>query len=85
MWHVYVLRSEKDNLRYVGMTQDLERRLHEHNAGRSRFTSAHRPWKLVYAEVFATPVEARSREKYFKSAAGKRYVDKKLSAGSLPD
>jgi putative endonuclease len=67
------------------MSQNIERRVAEHNAGKSKFTSGHMPWKLVYYEVFQTSKEARSKEKYFKSAAGKKALHKILSAGSLPD
>jgi len=85
MWLVYVLKSLRSGKRYVGITQHLDRRLGEHNAGKSKFTSGHVPWSVLYSESFETTVEARAREKYFKSAAGKRYLDKILRAGSLPD
>ncbi|MBS1489133.1 MAG: GIY-YIG nuclease family protein [Bacteroidetes bacterium] len=67
------------------MTQDLQRRVAEHNAGKAKFTSAHRPWKLIYSELLETSTQARKREKYLKSAAGKKFIEKKLRAGSLPD
>ena len=85
MWTIYVLKSEKANKRYVGITQDLERRLAEHNSGKSKFTSAYIPWAVCYTEFANTTDEARKREKYLKSAAGRKYINKKLSAGSLPD
>ncbi|MBS1489132.1 MAG: hypothetical protein JSS93_01255 [Bacteroidetes bacterium] len=37
------------------MTQDLQRRVAEHNAGKAKFTSAHRPWKLIYSEPLSPP------------------------------
>ena len=67
------------------MTQDLVRRLAEHNAGKSKFTSGYSPWEVVYQETNSTTVEARAREKYFKTAAGRRFLDYTISAGSLPD
>jgi predicted GIY-YIG superfamily endonuclease len=75
-WKVYVIKSQKNGIRYVGMSQDVARRLEEHNAGKSKFTSGHTPWDLVYEEEAETSIEARAREKYLKSAAGKRYLDK---------
>jgi putative endonuclease len=60
------------------MTEDLERRLKEHNAGKSKFTSGHRPWELIYFEEAETAPEARIREKYLKSAAGKRFLLKNI-------
>ena len=45
--YVYILRSMKDSDRhYVGLTDDLKRRLAEHNQGRSEYTAVFRPWKL---------------------------------------
>jgi putative endonuclease len=67
------------------MSQDMNTRLVQHNAGKSKFTSGHCPWIIIYSEEFPSAKEARIREKYFKSAAGKRYLQKKLVAGSLPD
>jgi putative endonuclease len=75
---VYVLESGTSGLWYVGFTESLERRLLEHNSGKSKFTSGHLPWKLIYSEVIEGREEARKREKYLKSAAGKRYIAKQL-------
>ena len=82
---VYVLQSIKNGIHYVGMTEDIERRLIEHNSGKSKFTSAFIPWKLIYSELAPNREEGRKKEKYFKSAAGKKYVQKKILTGSLPD
>jgi predicted GIY-YIG superfamily endonuclease len=85
MWHVYILKSRESGKRYVGMSQDVNNRIAEHNSGKSKFTSGHKPWELIYSEPYLTSTEARVREKYFKTSAGKRWLEKKLSAGSLPD
>lgn len=85
MWKVYVLKSKKSGKYYVGMSQDVDQRLKQHNSGKSKFTSGHIPWDLIYSEVCDTALQARMREKYLKSAAGKRFISKLLSAGSLPD
>ena len=44
---VYVLRSDSANRRYVGQTEDLERRLGKHNSGLVFSTAAYRPWSLL--------------------------------------
>lgn len=49
--YVYVMRSEKDQRFYVGMTSDVSRRLKEHNSGKTRSTKAYRPWVLFFTEV----------------------------------
>ena len=71
MFIVYVIESEGSQ--YVGMTTDLARRLKEHNAGKTKSTKSRKSWKLIYSESFLDVKEARAREKYLKSAAGRRF------------
>ena len=71
MYFVYVIESE--GVQYVGMTTDLVRRLKEHNAGKNKSTKSKKSWKVIYTESFIDAKEARAREKYFKSAAGRRF------------
>ena len=78
MWYVYVLRSLKNGRHYVGMSQDVSRRLKEHNDGRTRSTKSRKPFEIVYTEECENREAARKRERYFKSGAGRRYLDKIL-------
>jgi putative endonuclease len=71
MFFVYVLLSEKDNKRYIGYTNNLERRLSEHNSGLVKSTKNRRPLKLIYFEEFAIKSDALSREKKIKAKKGK--------------
>ena len=80
LWVVYILESEKNGKRYSGMTRDFENRLSEHNTCKSKFTSTLMPWKLVYKEVISGTENARKREKYFKSGAGRRFIDKLVNS-----
>ena len=73
MFYVYILISQKDNSQYIGLSQDTEERLKEHNAGRVKSTKSKRPWSLLYKEPCATRLDARKREKYLKSAPGRRF------------
>ena len=73
---VYVLRSLQDSKRYIGLSRDIEVRLGQHNAGRVRATKSRTPFVLVYFEWCGSLWEARDREKYFKTAAGRRFLDK---------
>ncbi|MBI5727564.1 MAG: GIY-YIG nuclease family protein [Ignavibacteriales bacterium] len=75
---MFILQSLSDGTYYTGFTNDLERRLKEHNSGHTVTTSKHKPWKIVYSEKAATLAEARKRELYLKSAAGRRYREKIL-------
>jgi predicted GIY-YIG superfamily endonuclease len=86
MVFVYIIESISDQTWYTGIALDFTKRLKEHNAGKNRFTKGHLPWKIIYSECHSDWQAARDREKYLKSAAGKRWLQKKLgSAGSLPD
>jgi len=75
---VYIIESLVDQIWYTGMAMDAEHRLKEHNAGKNRFTKGHIPWKIIYTEVHPDWAEARVREKYLKSSAGKKWLHKQL-------
>ena len=61
MYYVYVLKSLKDEKLYVGSTNDLKRRLSEHN-GLNRSTKARRPFQVRYYEAYTSEYDARKRE-----------------------
>ena len=73
MVFVYVLYSDKFDRYYVGMSTNVNRRLSEHNLRKIKSTKAFSPWKVIYIEEFNTRIEARLREKYLKSAAGRKW------------
>jgi putative endonuclease len=73
---VYAIKSLIDSRIYVGLTENLERRLEEHNKGRTRSTKGYRPWKLIYKEEVKTRISARKLEKYYKSGCGKEILKK---------
>lgn len=77
MYYVYVLKSEQHYRFYVGMSQDVERRLAEHNSGKTKSTKGYRPWKLFFYEAFPDRQAARAREKYLKSGYGKQWIKEK--------
>lgn len=64
------------NYIYVGLTNNVERRLIEHNNGENRSTKAYKPFDLISIETFETRVDARVREKYLKSGVGKEVLKK---------
>ncbi len=83
MDYVYVLYSEKLNKRYIGSTQDIARRLREHNFGKSEFTKIGIPWTLIYQESYQTNQEARRRELFLKSGIVRKFLDQILKEGDL--
>jgi putative endonuclease len=74
---VYILKSKKDGKRYIGFTEDLERRLFEHKSGLVISTKYRRLLTLIYHEEFETKSEAMAREKYFKTGFGRKYLQEK--------
>ncbi len=73
MYFVYIIYSEKFNRYYVGLSANINQRLKSHNLGKVKSTKAFIFWKLIHFEEFGTRIEARNREKYLKSAAGRRW------------
>lgn len=76
--YVYVLRSIKDGQFYVGLTRDLLTRLQAHNKGLVASTKRRVPLELIYWEGCLNESDAVKREKYLKSAWGKRYLKVRL-------
>jgi putative endonuclease len=76
--YVYVLRSLKDDQFYVGLTRDLSVRVQQHNNGLVTSTKKRAPFELVYWEGCLNESDAAQREKYLKSAWGKRYIKTRL-------
>ncbi len=77
MTSVYILRSELDaSKHYVGITDDPERRLAEHNAGKSTHTNKFRPWKVIVTIGFADSAKATAFERYLKSGSGRAFAKK---------
>ncbi|HBO98038.1 MAG TPA: endonuclease [Candidatus Omnitrophica bacterium] len=70
MFFVYVLQSQKDQRYYVGYTKDIERRIKDHNRGKSKSVRNRGPFQLIYNEPFATRVDAVNREKQIKRYKG---------------
>ena len=73
MFYVYILYSKNDDRFYVGMTANIQQRIRDHNSGRNKSTKPYRPWIVVHTDVFQNRTDARRREKYLKTAAGRRW------------
>jgi len=78
MYYTYILKSSKSGILYYGYTENLKRRLIEHNSGKSAFTKGHLPWKLVWYCAFEEERKAKDFELYLKSGSGKAFVYKRL-------
>jgi len=80
VYKVYVLKSKKDNKRYVGYTSDVAERLIEHNRGKVKSTFKRRPLELIYSESYHDELEAKRRERFLKSGQGRKFLNEILSA-----
>jgi putative endonuclease len=74
MYRVYAIKSIHRNYIYVGMTSNIENRLYRHNKGYEKTTRPYAPFELIYSEKCQSRLEARKREKYFKSGVGKEFL-----------
>src|SRR3989344_4576555 len=67
-FYVYILESIRlPSKLYIGLTNNLRKRLSEHNTGQSAFTKSFVPWRLIYYEAFSNASVARARELSLKN------------------
>jgi putative endonuclease len=75
MYYVYIIKS-KEGYRYTGMTENVEKRLLEHNSKSLSFwTKRGSDWKIIYVEEYPTKVEALKREKWMKTGVGRDFIN----------
>ena len=77
----YVLRCENKETLYTGTTNDLNRRIKEHNLGLVFYTKNKLPVRLIYFEACLNKDDAYRRERYLKTGMGKRYLKNRLRGG----
>ena len=70
MFYVYVLRSLKNGKHYIGYTNDLDRRIEDHNRGKNRSVKNNGPFEVIHKELFQNRFEAIRRELQIKSYKG---------------
>jgi predicted GIY-YIG superfamily endonuclease len=76
MHFVYVLESADGQHWYFGVTNDVKRRLAEHNAGKSTHTNKFKPWILRLCVTFRGHKRAEEFEDYLKSHSGRAFMKK---------
>ncbi|TSC54834.1 MAG: putative endonuclease [Parcubacteria group bacterium LiPW_30] len=77
-YFVYILLSLKDEKLYVGCTENLERRIKDHNQGKVIATVKRRPFEIIYSEKLDDKSEAFNRERFLKSLWSARFKQKIL-------
>ena len=83
MCHTYILYSATRDRYYIGSTNNLDRRLREHNSGHTKSTRSGKPWDLVFSKKFDSPVEAHRFEFSIKRQKSRRYIQS-LIEGDQP-
>lgn len=82
-YYIYIIQSDKDKSLYKGLTNNLERRIKQHNSGKNPSTKNKGPYKLVYYEECENRIKARKREIYFKSGVGREQLRKLIEYSSV--
>ena len=72
MYFVYLIKSVKNNSFYIGCTEDIKRRLKEHNQGKTKSIKYKIPYKLIYCEIYPNKTIARKREIELKNNSFKK-------------
>lgn len=70
MWFVYVLKSMRKKRFYIGVTQNINQRLVDHNRGGTKSTKPYTPWTLIYQEEYTDKKAAYKREYHLKHPVG---------------
>ena len=78
MFYVYILQSQKDKGLYIGYTDNLKRRLNEHQDGKSLATKGRIPFKLIHYQAFISQKDALETEKYLKTTRGWERIHRML-------
>ena len=85
MYYVYVMKGQTKY--YIGSTADIDKRIKEHNSGKTRSLKNKGPFRLVYSERFNSKTEALKREHQIKSFKGgnafKKLINKASPSSSL--
>jgi putative endonuclease len=77
--YIYVLSSTKDKSKlYIGLTQNLVKRVNEHNRKHTFSTRPYAPWKVIHYEAYIHKQDAIRREKYLKTNQGSRLLKRML-------
>lgn len=79
MFYTYVLQSKIDRCLYIGWSNDLKKRIGDHNIGNVRATKNRRPLILIYYEACLNKESAIKREKQLKTGFGRAYLNKRLN------
>ena len=72
MFYVYLIKSKKDSTYYIGLTENLQNRIKNHNQGKTKSIKHRVPYYLVYYEAYSDRKLARKRELELKKNSFKK-------------
>lgn len=78
MWFVYFIESKTKQFLYIGATNDLQRRIEQHNSGNVQSTKLYRPFELIGYIALPTAIQARTLESYLKTGSGRAILKKRI-------
>ena len=79
MYKVYIIYSKIIDKYYVGYTNEIDRRIKEHNRVKGKFTDRGIPWEIVYTEIFDDKNDAIKREAEIKAKKSRIYIESLIS------
>ena len=82
MYYIYVVWNEKAKKYYIGQTNNLEKRISQHNDPNNTYSKYTKQyiglWALVYSEKYLTREKAKTRERYLKNSRGREFIKNKI-------
>lgn len=79
MFSTYILQSEQNGRYYIGQTDNIVKRLRQHNSGDSFSTRPYMPWTLVYEKRFTERIEAVQFERFIKKQKSRKFIEKLIA------
>ena len=76
MYYTYILISQDGRHTYTGSTDNITRRLNEHNGGKVKSSRFYLPYVILHVDEFQSFREARQKEKFYKTTSGRRILKK---------
>lgn len=83
MYFLYILKSDKTNRYYIGSTNNVNRRLEEHNSGHTKSLLYQRPLRMVFTKEYASMIEAKRVELKLKKYKNRNILEKIISEGDI--
>lgn len=79
----YILHSFKTGRFYVGSTNNLSRRLEEHQKGKTKYTRETGPYELVFSQRYESLTEARKIESWLKAQKSSEFLERIIREGRI--